>query len=510
MTKKKIGIWVRVSDPKQVAKDGHVHHEIRARDFVKSRDWEVVKVYRLEAMTGKSVMNYPQTKQMMHDIKTGVISGIVFAKLARLARNTKELIEISEYFTKYDADLISMDMMIDTSTPMGRHIFRQMCSAAEWEREVIVQRVNESILTRAKLGKSIGGHAPLGYMYDENKELVVNPQESPICKLMFELFLKHKRKRTTARILNEKGYRSRKGKNFSYATVKRILTDPVYKGLRRMNYSTSNEKGRKILKPKEEWIFHKVDPIVSEKVWEEVNTIIQKQTKSYTQPLNRRVHLFTRYVFCTCGGKMVTRNSSQNYICMDKCGNRIHKDDLEEVFKSELYNYIVSQKSVEDYFGQLHNVVSDKQKQLNLLEKEEKRLNTSIENILNLYNSNQIETEAFKTYHDKPYNRLQQVREEIQSIQFEISNFSSQKNATQSVFDEAKNLYEKWDLFSLPEKRDIIEIITKEIIIGDQEITINLYKLMPDGFMPHSFELTANGLHNQWFVNYVLLLLYGL
>ncbi|WP_299208177.1 recombinase family protein [uncultured Dokdonia sp.] len=497
MTKKKIGVWIRVSDPKQVQKDGHVHQEIRARDFVKSRDWEIVKIYRLEAMTGKSVLNYPQTKEMMHDIKTGVISGIVFAKLARLARNTKELIEISEYFMKYDADLISMDMMIDTSSPMGRHIFRQMCSAAEWEREVIVQRVNESIQTRAKLGKSIGGHAPFGYRYNENKMLVIDDKEAPICKLTFELFLKHKRKRTTARMLNDKGYRSRKGNLFSYASVMRMLTDPVYKGLRRMNYSTSNEKGNKIFKPKEEWFFHKVDPIVSVEIWDEVNAIIQKQTKSHIQPLNRRVNLFTRYVFCTCGGKMVTRNSSKNYICMDQCGNRIHKDDLEEIFKSELYNYIVSEQSVEHYFGQLQSVIADKQKQLDVLEKEEKKLNTSIENILNLYNNGQIETDAFKTYHDKPYLRLQQIKEEVQEIQFEISNFSSQKNATQSVFNEAKNLYDKWDSFSLPEKRDIIEIITKDITVSDNEITINLYKLLPDGFAPHSLELTTNGQHNQ-------------
>jgi len=182
---------------------------------------------------------------------------------------------------------------------------------------------------------------------------------------------------------------------------------------------------------------------------------------------------------------------------MDQCGNRIHKDDLEEIFKSELYNYIVSEQSVEHYFGQLQSVIADKQKQLDVLEKEEKKLNTSIENILNLYNNGQIETDAFKTYHDKPYLRLQQIKEEVQEIQFEISNFSSQKNATQSVVNEAKNLYDKWDSFSLPEKRDIIEIITKDITVSDNEITINLYKLLPDGFAPHSLELTTNGQHNQ-------------
>lgn len=495
MKTKEVGIWVRVSDIKQVETESHIHHEIRAKSFVQSRDWKVKKIYRLEAMSGKSIMSYPETKRMLHDIRNGVISGLVFSKIARLARNTKELIEISEIFREYDADLISMDMSIDTSTPIGRHFFRQMSSMAEWEREMIIDRVKSSVKTRAQLGKHVGGQPPLGYQYVD-KKLVVRPDEVPLCKLIFELFLENKRKRTTARILNERGYRTRSGSKFSHATIKRILTDPVYKGLHRMNYSKM-ENGKRVIKPKEEWIFHKVEAIISEQMWDAVDHIIQKQLKAYVQPLNTKVHLFTGFVYCSCGGKMVTRNNSKNYICLNKCGNRIHKEDLEEVFKSELQAYTVSKKNVESYFGQLKSIVSDKQRELETLQKEKRKVERTIENLLKLHQEGQIETTAFNDYHQKPYEQLTQLQESIAEIEGEISGFSSQENVTQLILEEAKNLYEKWDTLSHQQKRNIIEIITENIIVGEQEITINLYKILPDQEASPFFELETNGQHNQ-------------
>jgi len=494
MEEKAIGIWVRVSDVKQVETESHLHHEVRAKDFVQSRGWTVKRVYRLEAMSGKSIMHYSETKQMLKDIKTGVITGLVFSKVARLARNTKELIEISEVFREYKADLISMDMSIDTSTPIGRHFFRQMSSMAEWERETIVDRINSSIKTRVKLGKQIAGRAPFGFQYVD-KKLTVQPEEAPICKLIYSLFLENKRKRTTAKILNERGHRTRTGSKFSYSTVNRILTDPVYKGLQRMNYSTV-VNGKRTIKPQEEWVFHNVEAIVSEQVWDSVNHIIQKQLKAYVQPLNTKVHLFTSYAYCNCGGKMVTRSNTQNYLCTKKCGNKIHKEDLEEVFKSELQAYTVSQENIDQYFNQIESIVEDKQKELATLEKKKKKVNTTITSLIELHAQGQIETSAFRDYHEKPYQQLNQIKESIESLNTEISGFSSQENVTQFILKEAQDLYQKWDDLTHQQKRNIIEIITENIIIAEQEITINLYKLLPDQEATPFFELETNGHHN--------------
>ncbi|QMU65512.1 MAG: hypothetical protein GKR88_15285 [Flavobacteriaceae bacterium] len=149
MAQKEVGIWVRVSGQASVDKENHIHHEMRAKNFIKARNWKVAKVYRLKAMTGESIMAYSETTQMLDDIKHKRISGIVFTKIARLARNTQELISIAKFFREHDADLISMDMSIDTSTPIGRHFFRSMSSIAEWELDTIRDRIQGSVQSRA-------------------------------------------------------------------------------------------------------------------------------------------------------------------------------------------------------------------------------------------------------------------------------------------------------------------------------------------------------------------------
>tara|TARA_B100001115_G_C15845148_1_gene425326 strand:- start:2623 stop:4074 length:1452 start_codon:yes stop_codon:yes gene_type:complete len=463
----------------QVEKESHLHHELRAKSFVQSRGWKIGKIYRLEAMSGKSIMNYPETKRMLHDIKSGAITGLVFSKIARLARNTKELIEISEIFQEYGADLISMDMSIDTSTSIGRHFFRQMSSMAEWEREMIAERISASVRTRAELGKHIGGQAPFGYRYVD-KRLEPDPKEAPILKLMFELFLKYKRKKTVATALNEQGFRTKRGNKFTDSTVKRLLKNPVAKGVQVMNTRYSNTSKPNQKKPKEEWIFHEVEPIVHEDLWEEVNKIIDSQQKSHKQVLNTKVHLFTGFIHCHCGSRMYTRYNSENYVCHSSCGNRIRKDDLEEIFRSELHSYTVSEKRVKEYFKKLKSSVRDKKKQLASLKEDKRKLTLHLEQILLLHTEGKIATEAFDTYHQKPYEQLQQIEQSIHELENDVTLNQKTEDSTSEILSQAKNLFAEWNTFNDNQKREIIETITDKIIVGEKEIDIRLFKLLPE------------------------------
>ena len=93
---KPVGIWIRVSTEDQAKGESPEHHERRAKAYCESKDWKVKEVYHLEAVSGKSVMDHPETQRMLEHIKTGHITGLIFSKLARLARNTRELLDFAD------------------------------------------------------------------------------------------------------------------------------------------------------------------------------------------------------------------------------------------------------------------------------------------------------------------------------------------------------------------------------------------------------------------------------
>ena len=73
---KRVGVWIRVSTEDQVRGESPEHHEKRARYYAESRGWEVVEVFRLDAVSGKAVIAHPEAQRMLAHIKAGTISGL--------------------------------------------------------------------------------------------------------------------------------------------------------------------------------------------------------------------------------------------------------------------------------------------------------------------------------------------------------------------------------------------------------------------------------------------------
>ncbi len=488
-TPKSVGIWIRVSTEDQARGDSPEHHEKRARFYAESKDWNVREVYHLEALSGKSVMGYSETQRMMQDIRDGRITALIFSKLARLARNTRELLEFAEFFSDHDADLVSLQESIDTSTPAGRLFYTMIAAMAQWEREEIAERVATSVPIRAKLGKPLGGAAPFGYQWEDSK-LVPDPTEAPVRKWMYDLFLEHRRKKTVARLLNEAGHRTRKGSGFSDTTIERLLRDSTAKGIRRANYTKSlGENKRWVFKPQQDWVLTPVEPIVSEDLWNQCNSILDEQRSKNRPPARKTVHLFSGVAYCHCDQKMYVPSNSPKYTC-SKCRNRITLEDLEGVFQHQLKNFFLSPSEVSTYLGRADEVIGEKEDLLRSLTEEQKRIRQEMEKVYRLYLDDQITPQGFGERYKPLEERVGQIEDQLPQLQAEIDFLKVQYLSSDQIMTEAQDLYSRWDDLSPEEKRRIVESITERIIVGEGDVTIHL------AYLPSTSETMAEGQRN--------------
>lgn len=472
MEKKNVGIWIRVSTEDQAKGDSPEHHQKRAKMYAEVKEWNVVEVYNLEGVSGKQVLNHPEAKRMLWDIKSGKITGLIFSKLARLARNTKELLELSDFFNEHKADLISLEEAVDTSTPSGRLFYTMISAVAQWEREEIVSRVKASVPIRAKLGKRTGGSDPLGYNWVDG-ELVINKEEAPIRKLVFELYVKEKRKKTVARILNEKGYRTKRGKNFSSQTITQIIRSPLSKGLRRANYTTMHN-GKLVQKPEEEWVFVKAPAIVSKELWDECNAIMDSQMVKRNYPSKKRKHIFSKHIRCTCGTKMYVPSSNPTkYVCKN-CLNKIPKLAMEEIFHEQLRAFLFSKKDLEKYMGDTKRKANDKQHQFDGLMKKESALKAELNNVIRLSTKGVLADEDFASHYNPVKEQLTQIQGTMSEVQGELDALNQYMRDNEFMLNEARDLYSKWKVMDFEGKRSIVDLIVKDIIVGKDEIDINL------------------------------------
>lgn len=492
--KKPVGIWIRVSTEFQVKDDSPEHHEERAKYYSAARGWDVVETYHLEAVSGKSVIEHPEAKRMLHDVREGKITGLIFSKLARLGRNARELLEFSEIFRENDCDLISLSESIDTSTPAGRLFYTMIAALAEWERSEIAERVAASVPIRAKLGKPLGGQASFGYKWN-GKELEIEEKEAPARKLLYELFKQHRRKTTVAKILNEKGYRTRNGSRFSDTTIGRLLRDPMAKGERRANYTKSLGENKKwIIKPESEWVVIPCPAIVSPELWNECNAILDEQEKKHKKPTKKAVHLFTGIVYCAnCGTKMYVPSESKKYVCL-KCRKvKIGIDDLEEIYYQNLKTFLLTDEHLESFISKADKTIREKENELNSLIEEKRKAETEMDKLMALYMSGEVAKEGFGKYYNPLSNQVKQIEASIPIIQGDVDFLKIELLNSDQLLQDAKTLYDRWPSLSPEAKREFVEQTTDKILVNREEIQI---KFTYTPHLPNLPQMPADAQHN--------------
>jgi site-specific DNA recombinase len=352
---------------------------------------------------------------------------------------------------------------------------------ATWEREEIADRQKASILVRAKLGKTINGQAPYGYQW-KDRNLVIQPDEAPIRRKAFELFLQYKRKGTVAKLLNAAGHRVRGGSLWSDTQVKRTLADTSAKGIYYFNRIRKHGDWKGTEKPEEEWGKVECEPIVAPTLWDQVNQITEEQLKSWKKPGKVPIHIFGNLTWCQCGGKMYARSDSPKYHCR-KCNRKLPTDDLESIFREELHAFFGSREKITAHMSEAKRNTAEKEQALAAIQRQIQKVREDMKQTHQLYLDGQVTPQGFGQFYKPAEERLNQLLSELPKLEAEVAHLKVNDVSGEEVLSEAWTLYEQWPKLEREQKQKIAEAIVEKIVIGEGEINLTL------SYLPTSEEL---------------------
>ncbi len=279
-----IAIYGRVSTQKQT--DEGFGLDVQLQELVKEATEKGVEYseYIDSGISGTSLDKREGLQSLLEDIKKGEITEVWVTKLSRLGRNSRDVLNIIHEFDKYDVNFRSVRDGIDTSNHMGKIMVQFMSIIAEMERDVIIETTRAGAEYRAQLGKIYGAPKVLGYDregHGKDSKLVINEEEAVIVRKIFKLYNDDMGYKAIITRINDEGHRTVNDNLFSLATVKGILTNPLYVGKIRYNlHKDWNKKRRRGKQSDDELILvdGQHDAIISKNLWNKTEKKMAKNT----------------------------------------------------------------------------------------------------------------------------------------------------------------------------------------------------------------------------------------
>jgi DNA invertase Pin-like site-specific DNA recombinase len=239
--------------------DEGLDREFSTLDAQRAEGWLLIHDrYDDGGFTG-ATLDRPALRRLLADIEQGRVDVIVVYKIDRLSRSLMDFAKLVETMEAHGVTFVSVTQSFNTTTSMGRLTLNILLSFAQFEREVIGERIRDKFAASRARGMWMGGKVPLGYDV-MNRKLVVNEVEAAPVRRVFEIFAETGSGIETANRLRAEGATSKSGRLLDRADVYKLLNNRTYVG-------EAAHKGQ--VYPGEH------EGIVSRELWDRAHAVLQ-------------------------------------------------------------------------------------------------------------------------------------------------------------------------------------------------------------------------------------------
>jgi site-specific DNA recombinase len=303
-----------------------------------------------------ATIDRPALQRLLADITAGRVDTVVVYKIDRLTRSLADFAKIVEILDTRGASFVSVTQQFNTTTSMGRLTLNVLLSFAQFEREVIGERIRDKIAASKRKGMWMGGVPPFGYRAQDRKLIIVD-SEAEIVRFIFRRYAELGSVRLLKDELAARNIRSKLrtsasgrisgGKPFARGALYLMLQNRIYRGEivhREQSYLGEHE------------------PIIDQPLWEAVQTqVASNSAQRNDDGKTRQPSLLAGMLFDGDGNRMtpsyaVKKDTRYRYYVSrslitkdrtdDSTGLRIPAAEIEQLVSSRVHRWLLDPGSI--------------------------------------------------------------------------------------------------------------------------------------------------------------------
>lgn len=503
----KIGLYIRVSTEEQALRiEGSLDsqkHRLKGYVDVKNmqqQGWgEVINEYIDDGFSAKDI-NRPALQRLLHDLRNGRINTVLVTDISRLSRSIRDFCVLIDLFKETKSQFLSIKEQFDTTTAAGEMMLFNMINMAQFERRQISERVILNFHSRAMRGLRNGGSVILGYKADSTNKstLLVDENEVPLVIKIFKTYIEERSIYATAARLREENFpfKGASGETWNTQTVKNILNNFSYIGMREVNKGNKSKKQDE-LKPHEKYQIVKASwpAIIDEVTFYTVQTMLSDNYKKERRRLKsseERTFIFSGITTCgECGRALVgstghgKKNKIRYYVHRpiegkpSTCSVKRYQADKVE---SALENHLIRTVNQDGYFEGLEesikqSILEDKSSIVAQKESAEvalKQCDSDIKNLIRL--QMQALNESLHKLYSEQLMELQELRkkerETLDRCVLELAELIDPKKTIIDFKERISRLQMAWNKASPKMKKGLLKVVVDRLVFNKMQIQI--------------------------------------
>lgn len=498
----RVTFYARVSTDKDVQLNSLDNQVMYFRNLItENKNWTYVDGYIDEGISGTSVNKREDFLRMIEDSKKGMFDLILTKEISRFSRSTLDSIKYTQELLENNVGVLFQSDNINTIMPDSELRLTIMASIAQEEVRKLSERVKFGMKRSIEKGRVLGNNVITGYK-KENGKLVIVEEQAEMIRIIYEMYATGEHGLNyISDYLYAKGFKTRKGGYIHTTTLRRIITNPKYKGfyctntVKHLDYRTKKQ----IRLPQSEWIVYDskgdIPAIVSPELWDKANEILANKTSGYISKIKdmgafKRTTTYGGLLICAEHNVTFRRLTANNKTISWKCGEMIrhgvkackspilYERELDDIFHKVIDKLIEDKVNIIKHLSQLYKEANNSKN----YEYEIKKVYKQIDEI-NLKKNKLLDFLISEVVSKEEYQRRNgELEQEIENLNNKIIKLKSDELYEKQLREKYNEIDQKIDkeMDSEESFQKLVQLLIERVVVskidGDRrKIKLDIY-----------------------------------